>query len=81
MEVTAEKARGGPSNKVTVVVITVTLTIVIIVILAIFTWSCIYRKWVFSINKFEKLSTQMKGESTPESYEVRMNCIHPCRRR
>lgn len=64
----------GLSDDKTVIVVVCIVIIILVVVLMLLSWSYMYKKWLFSVNKFEQLSTDLKGESTQDSYEVRSLC-------
>ena len=61
------------SDQTTVIIVAIVLVVVLVAILILLSWRCMYKKWSHSIHKFDKLSDELKGESTQDSYEVRLS--------
>ena len=52
---------------------------VAVAVVILVTWRYMYRRWSVSVNKFEKLSSDIKGENSQDNYEVGLVYIwlHP----
>ncbi|KAF6035477.1 PTPRN2 [Bugula neritina] len=59
----------SPSDSTTIAVVVTVTVILCVVVIMLITWRCMYSKWHHSLDKFDSLSTTIKGESTQDSYE------------
>lgn len=58
------------SSTTTVAIIATVLVMVAVAVVILVTWRYMYRRWSVSVNKFEKLSSDIKGENSQDNYEV-----------
>ncbi|XP_067935891.1 receptor-type tyrosine-protein phosphatase N2-like isoform X2 [Watersipora subatra] len=57
------------SDKTTIIVVATVLIVVTLAVLILLTWRFLYRNWARSVSKFEKISEELRGETTQDSYE------------